>query len=139
VTIHLQRPPLAAWAALIAALCLAAPLSGCASISHALGHDKPALALTADEYPTHLEYQFIEARAGAISWFRRAYNREPVVPFARLVVEPRQRGSMGAWVERGVVIHIWEDQRPWQASLEHEWRHVLCIANGLGGSEEVVQ
>jgi len=109
------------------------------AIRRLFGHDKPALALTADEYPAHLGYQFIEARAGAIGWFRRVYNREPVVPFARLVVEPWQRGSMGAWVERGVVIHIWEDQCPWQASLEHEWRHVLCIANGLGSGEEAVQ
>jgi len=46
--------------------------------------------------------------------------------------------NMGAWTT-GYHFHIWEGQRPFDASLEHEFRHVLNNRNRKGDSEEATR
>jgi hypothetical protein len=108
------------------------------AIRRLLGHDKPR-ELRADVFPLGYEQLCTNARHDAYRWYVGKYREHPRVPCVRVIIEPRSRIDMGAWTPNAWTIHIWEGQRQFNAALEHEFRHTLCIYNGKGESEEAVR
>jgi len=99
---------------------------------------KPKPKLDHDDWPAGYERQCEDAKNRAFGWYCRKYGVSPKVPCTRVVITGQPQNGMGGWTT-GQTIHIWAGQRPFMASLEHEFRHVLCLKNGKGGSEEAVQ
>ena len=91
-----------------------------------------------DVFPAGYEARCEAARNKAIVWYRGKWREDPAVPYSRVTLTDAPQNNMGAWTT-GYNFHIWEGQRPFDASLEHEFRRVLCIANGKGPSEEAVR
>ena len=99
---------------------------------------KPKPKLDHDDWPAGYERQCRDAESRAVAWYSRKYGGIPKIPFTRVIITGEPQNGMGGWTT-GQTIHIWEGQRPFDASLEHEFRHVLCLKNGKGSSEEAVQ
>lgn len=110
-------------------------------IRRLLGHKRKELKY--DDFPPEIEGHCHLARGAAIGWYIRRYGEHPAFLPVRVVIqeEPRMCGSVlaGAWTSGPQRIDIWRHQRNFDGSLEHEFRHVLCMANGKGGSEEAVR
>jgi acyl-coenzyme A synthetase/AMP-(fatty) acid ligase len=106
---------------------VAVSLSGCAS--------RP---LDSDVFPAGYETRCNDARNRAIVWYRGKWRTEPAVPYTRVTLAAKPMNNMGAWTT-GYNFHIWEGQRPFDASLEHEFRHVLNNRNRKGDSEEATR
>jgi hypothetical protein len=115
-------------AIVVAAVCMViGALSGCAS--RPLDHDV---------FPAGYEARCEAARNRAIVWYRGKWRTEPAVPYTRVTLAAKPMNNMGAWTT-GYHFHIWEGQRPFDASLEHEFRHVLNNRNRKGDSEEATR
>jgi hypothetical protein len=115
----------------ILSILLLALIIGCAS-NPPLDHDA---------FPAGYEARCHTARNKAIVWYRGRYKSEPAVPFSRVTLSPDPLGPQGQYgaLTMGYNIEIWTGQKPFDGSLEHEFRHVLCNRNGQGGSEEATR
>ena len=91
-----------------------------------------------DVFPAGYEARCEAARNKAIVWYRGKWRTEPAVPYTRVTLADKPMNNMGAWTT-GYNFHIWEGQRPFDASLEHEFRHVLNNRNRKGDSEEATR
>lgn len=91
---------------------------------------------TQDDFPKEIRTECIIARQRAVEWFRRSKGVIPTVPFVRVVLESKPLNGMAGWTPDSHTIHIWRGQL---GSLEHEFRHTLCLATGLGGGEDVTK
>lgn len=114
---------------------------GCKTVRQVLGHDKRMLAT--DSFPAEIAAECLKAKASAVEWYRVKFGSEPIVLPVKVVwaQEPKRCGHVlaGAWTSGPQRIDIWVGQVPRYGSLVHEFRHSLCLANGRGGSEEVVR
>lgn len=112
---------------IFATIALAILLAGCATTP-----------LDRDVFPAGYEARCETARNRAIVWYRGKWREEPAVPYSRVTLTDKPLNGWGAWTT-GYHFHIWRGQRPFDASLEHEFRHVLNNRNRKGASEEATR
>jgi hypothetical protein len=115
---------------------------GCSTVRKVLGDDARH-EITADDFPQEIADACFKAKAAAVRWYVKKYGVEPIVPHVKVTwaQKPMRCGSVlaGAWTHSANRVEIWVGQANLAGSLEHEFRHCLAFANGLGGSEEAVR
>ena len=99
--------------------------------------------LKADQFPPEIATACIANRNRAIRWYIATYGAAPKVPFTAVTIGEKtiwiDGVECGAWTFSPHRFTIWRHQHPFDGSLEHEFRHCLCLYNGKGGSEEAVR
>ena len=89
-----------------------------------------------DDFPYAIADQCYAAEARAIEWYQHKFGVPPKVPAVQVIREAKPLNGMACWTPNAHTVHV---AIGYERGLEHEMRHVLCLYNGKGGSEEVVR